>query len=136
MLILGIQAVVFATLPALHAVVLVAAAFGIVLFCNGGSFGTMPAFNADYFGTRYMGLNYGMILSAWGFAGVAGPLLAARVKDVTGSYTGTLLPLGLLLACATIIPMIACKPGDTSRVIALVRRGIGGAALGEEREAA
>jgi MFS transporter, OFA family, oxalate/formate antiporter len=136
MLILGIQAVVFALMPALHSTVLVGIAFGIVLLCNGGSFGTMPAFNADYFGTKYMGLNYGLIITAWGFAGVAGPLLAARVKDLTGSFEGTLLPLALMLLLATIIPMVASKPGHTSRVVDLLRRRIARTTIAAEREAA
>jgi OFA family oxalate/formate antiporter-like MFS transporter len=135
-LILGIQAVVFALMPMLHSTVLVGIAFGIVLLCNGGSFGTMPAFNADYFGTKYMGLNYGLIITAWGFAGVAGPLLAARVKDVTGSFGGTLVPLAIMLLLATIIPMVASKPGHTSRVVDLLRRRMARTAIAPEQEAA
>jgi len=135
-LILGIQAVVFALMPILHSTLFVGIAFGIVLLCNGGSFGTMPAFNADYFGTKYMGLNYGMIITAWGFAGVAGPLLAARVKDMTGSFEGTLLPLALMLLLATIIPMVASKPGHSSRVVDVLRRRIVRSAIAPEREAA
>ncbi len=110
-LILGLQAVTFAAMPALHSVPLVALAFAIVLLCNGGSFGTMPAFNADFFGTKFMGLNYGLIITAWGCAGVAGPLVAAYVKDVTGSYGDTLLPVALMLLVATALPAIARRPG-------------------------
>ena len=120
-LILGIQAAIFALMPALHAPLFVAAAFGLVLLCNGGSFGTMPAFNADFFGTKYMGLNYGLIITAWGCAGVAGPLLAARVKDVTGSYSGTLVPVALMLVAATILPMVARKPGEVAPLVVKVR---------------
>jgi MFS family permease len=121
-LILGIQAIVFAAMPSLHVPFLAAAAFAIVLLCNGGSFGTMPAFNADYFGTKYMGLNYGMIITAWGCAGVAGPLLAAWVKDATGSYTATLLPVAAMLLVATALPALVRKPGEVSPFAALLRR--------------
>jgi MFS transporter, OFA family, oxalate/formate antiporter len=113
-LILGLQALTFALMPQLHSVVLVAAAFAVVLCCNGGSFGTMPAFNADFFGTQYMGLNYGLIITAWGFAGVAGPLLAAYVKDATGTYTVTLIPVALMLLAATVLPAIARRPGSVA----------------------
>jgi MFS family permease len=102
-------------MPRLHSPLPVALAFGLVLLCNGGSFGTMPAFNADFFGTKFMGLNYGLLITAWGFAGVAGPLLAARVKDLTGSYTGTLVPVAIMLTVATILPCIARKPGTRPR---------------------
>jgi MFS family permease len=115
--ILVIQALVFVALPALHGVVPVAAAFGIVLLCNGGSFGTMPAFNADYFGTKHLGLNYGMLITAWGCAGVAGPLLAARVVDLTGSYSGILVPIGAMLFVATILPAIARPPSARRRYL-------------------
>jgi MFS family permease len=114
-LILALQAVMFALMPRLHQPLLLAGAFALVLMCNGGSFGTMPAFNADFFGTKYMGLNYGLIITAWGCAGVAGPLLAARVKDVTGSYSATLVPVAIMLAAATILPCIARKPGERAR---------------------
>jgi MFS family permease len=110
-LILAIQATIFVAMPRLHSPLPVALAFGLVLLCNGGSFGTMPAFNADFFGTKFMGLNYGLLITAWGFAGVAGPLLAARVKDLTGSYTSTLVPVAIMLTVATILPCIARKPG-------------------------
>jgi hypothetical protein len=82
----------------------------------------MPAFNADYFGTKYMGLNYGMLITAWGCAGVAGPLAAAWVKDATGSYTGTLLPVAGMLLLATLLPALVRKPGEVSRLAALLRR--------------
>jgi MFS family permease len=110
MLILEIQAVAFGLMPMLHSPIPVAIAFGFVLLCNGGSFGTMPAFNADYFGTKYMGLNYGMLITAWGCAGVVGPLLAAHVKDVTGSYTGTLLPVGAMLLASVVFPLFVRRP--------------------------
>ncbi|HZO94527.1 MAG TPA: OFA family MFS transporter [Candidatus Baltobacteraceae bacterium] len=110
-LILGLQAATFALMPQLHGVTFVAAAFAVVLCCNGGSFGTMPAFNADFFGTKYMGLNYGLIITAWGCAGVAGPLLAAHVKDVTGTYTVTLIPVAIMLLAATALPALARRPG-------------------------
>lgn len=122
LLILGIQAAVFAVMPTLHATVIVCVAFAIVLLCNGGSFGTMPAFNADYFGTRYLGLNYGMILTAWGVAGVVGPLIAARVKDLTGSYAGTTMPLAVTLATCMLIPIVLSKPGEASLLVRFLRR--------------
>ena len=93
-LIFGIQAVVFFVMGGLHDLVSVGIAFAIMLLCYGGGFGTMPSFNADYFGTKYLGINYGLIITAWGFAGLAGPLMAAFVKDRTGSFTGALVPVG------------------------------------------
>jgi OFA family oxalate/formate antiporter-like MFS transporter len=94
----------------LHDLVSVGVAFAIVLLCYGGGFGTMPSFNADYFGTKYLGINYGMIITAWGVGGLAGPLIASKVKDVTGSFTGALVPVAVMLLVAAILPFITKKP--------------------------
>jgi MFS transporter, OFA family, oxalate/formate antiporter len=109
-LIFGIQVVVFFLLGSLHSLVAVGIAFAIVLLCYGGGFGTMPSFNADYFGTRFLGQNYGMILTAWGVAGIVGPIIAAKVKDVTGSFTNALIPVAVMLLIAAILPFITKKP--------------------------
>lgn len=111
-LIFGIQVVVFFVLGGLHSFVLVGLCFAIVLLCYGGGFGTMPSFNADYFGTRFMGINYGMIITAWGFGGLVGPLIAAFVRDRTGSFTGALVPVAVMLLVAMILPFLTHKPSE------------------------
>src|SRR5207245_11114614 len=62
----------------------------VVLICYGGGFGTMPAFTADYFGSKYVGPICGLMLTAWGFAGVFGPLLIAHMRQPSGNYRGAL----------------------------------------------
>lgn len=105
-----IQVVIFFFLASLHSIPLVAGAFAVVLLCYGGGFGVMPSFNADYFGTKYMGQNYGVILTAWGVAGIVGPFIAAFVKDHTGSFTGALVPVAIMLLVAAVIPFFVKKP--------------------------
>lgn len=109
-LIFGIQAAVFLALGSLHSLPLVALAYALILLCYGGGFGTMPSFNADYFGTRYMGANYGAILTAWSVAGIVGPLFAAGVKDATGSFSAALPVVAVMLCFATLLPLITRKP--------------------------
>jgi MFS family permease len=111
--IFGLQAVVFFALANLHSLGAVLAAFSIVLLCYGGGFGVMPSFNADYFGTKYLGANYGMIITAWGFGGIVGPILAAKVKDATGSFSGALIPVAVMLIVAAILPFLTSKPSET-----------------------
>ena len=112
-LIFGIQAVVFFVMGGLHDLLSVGIAFAIVLLCYGGGFGTMPSFNADYFGTKFLGINYGMIITAWGFAGLAGPLMAAFVKDKTGSFTQALVPVAIMLVIAAVLPFLTKKPAES-----------------------
>jgi len=91
-------------------VIAAAAATFVVLLCYGGGFGTMPSFAADYFGTRYMGVIYGWILLAWGVAGVVGPIFAARVKDLTGSFGRALPYVAAMLLVATVLPLVTRRP--------------------------
>ncbi|MBA2352968.1 MAG: MFS transporter [Burkholderiales bacterium] len=121
-LIFSLQAIAFGMLGGLHDLTSVAIGFAVVLLCFGGGFGTMPSFAADYFGTRRMGANYGMILSAWGFAGIVGPLFAAHMKDTTGSYGGTLMPIALMLLVAMLLPMITKRPARGGKSVTGRRR--------------
>jgi OFA family oxalate/formate antiporter-like MFS transporter len=109
-LIYAAQVVIFFLLPSFHSVPLVLFAFAIILACYGGGFGTMPSFNADYFGTRYLGQNYGYIITAWGLGGLVGPFIAGAVKDKTGSFSGALMPMAVLLLVAIVLPFITKKP--------------------------
>jgi MFS family permease len=109
-LIYGLQVAVFALVAGVHALPVVAALFALVLLCYGGGFGTMPSMVADWFGTRHLGVNYGWILSAWGAAGVAGPLFVAWVKDATGSYLGALPVMAGVLAAAVLLPLAVRPP--------------------------
>jgi MFS family permease len=117
-MIFAIQVIVFFVLGELHSLATVGFAFAVVLLCYGGGFGTMPSFNADYFGTRYMGINYGMIITAWGCAGLVGPLVAAFVKDRTGSFTGALVPVAIMLLVAAVLPLVTRPPAPRAAATA------------------
>jgi MFS transporter, OFA family, oxalate/formate antiporter len=106
----AVQAVTVLLLAHMHALVPALAAVSVILLCCGGGFGTMPSYNARCFGTKFMGLNYGLILSAWGFAGLIGPLIVARAKDLTGSFAGMLPLIALALLVSIILPYITKRP--------------------------
>ena len=77
-----IQVVIFFILGSLHDPWLVGIGFAIVLACYGGGFGVMPSFTRTSLARSTWEI-YGFILTAWGFAGLVGPLVAAFVKDRT-----------------------------------------------------
>ncbi|NLK01139.1 MAG: OFA family MFS transporter [Clostridia bacterium] len=62
----------------------------------GGFLALMPAITADYFGTKNLGINYGLLFTAYGIASIFGPVLIAQVKQITGGYTGALYTLAIL----------------------------------------
>jgi hypothetical protein len=59
-----------------------------------------------------MGLNYGLILSAWGCAGLIGPIIAARARDMTGSFAGMLPIIAAALMLSVILPFITKRPAQ------------------------
>lgn len=64
----------------------------------GGMLTIYPAITADYYGLRGMGMNYGLVFTAWGIGGVLGPLLGGIVRDMTGTYIMSYVISALLSA--------------------------------------
>jgi MFS transporter, OFA family, oxalate/formate antiporter len=92
------------------------------LLCYGGGFGTMPAFAADYFGAENVGSIYGLMLTAWGFAGVLGPTLIASIRQSTGRYSHALYVISIIMLCSAIIPLIVQPPYTRREPIMMPRR--------------
>ena len=87
----------------------------VILMCYGGGFGTMPAFAADYFGPKNVGPIYGLMLTAWGFASVFGPLLIAHMRETAGSYRGALHVIAGIMAVSTLLPILVRPPRVAER---------------------
>ena len=58
----------------------------VIYYCYGTLLSVFASTCADFYGTRNMGVNYGLLFSAWGIAGIIGPVIAGRVYDATQSY--------------------------------------------------
>jgi len=84
--------------------------------CYGTIFPLMPAAIADYYGVKNLGMNYGLLFTAFGIAGVCGPIVGGMVRDAYGSFslsyiiTGAMLLAGAALAFATRPPKVAVEP--------------------------
>jgi MFS transporter, OFA family, oxalate/formate antiporter len=90
----------------------VALAFTVVLLCFGGIFGVAPAVMADFYGTRFLGEDYSLIITAGSAAGLVGPLLVAVLEDALGSLTAWLTPIAIALLVTAIVPLVTRKPGS------------------------
>jgi OFA family oxalate/formate antiporter-like MFS transporter len=106
-----VQVLLFWFLPSVTAVWLMTMVAFIVLMCYGGGFGTMPAFAADYFGSKNVGPIYGLMLTAWGCASAVGPLLIAYMRQTTGSYRGALHIIAGVMAISALVPILVSRPG-------------------------
>lgn len=76
-----------------------------IISCYGGGFSCMPAYLSDIFGVKQLAAIHGSILTAWGIAGVAGPLLLAVMKEMIGGYEGTLYLFSGMLGIAFLISL-------------------------------
>jgi OFA family oxalate/formate antiporter-like MFS transporter len=86
--------------------------FGAALagLAYGALFTLFPTTTADYFGVKNLGVNYGLVFTGWGIAGVVGPMIAGMVNDATGSYSISYYVAGVLLLLAVIMLRITRAP--------------------------
>ena len=73
--------------------------FGIAL---GGDYMIIPLMAAELFGINVMGRVMGLVITADGFGEAFGPLLAAWLRDISGSYANGFASLIVLAAIGTI----------------------------------
>ena len=78
----------------------------IIVSCYGGGFSCMPAYLSDLFSTKQLSAIHGRILTAWGMAGIAGPLLLSFIRETTQSYALCLYVLAFLFIFSFIIAII------------------------------
>ena len=71
-------------------------------FCFGGNFALFPSATDDYFGTKNLGRNYGIVFTAYGIAGALGPFIAGILP-----YKDAFPLLGLLAFIAVGLAIIA-----------------------------
>jgi OFA family oxalate/formate antiporter-like MFS transporter len=62
----------------------------------GGNFALFPSATADYFGTKNIGMNYGWIFTAYGVAGILGPVVGGVLFDATQAYVMAFVFAGIL----------------------------------------
>lgn len=105
-----LQVILFWILPNVAAVASMTILAFVVLMCYGGGFGTMPAFAADYFGSKNVGPIYGLMLTAWGTASAVGPLLIAYMRQITGSYHRPLHVIAIVMAISALLPLVISPP--------------------------
>ena len=76
----------------------------------GSMFTLFPASCLQYFGPTAQGSNYGLLFTAWGFAGFAGPYVGGWLKDSTGTYSAPFIVASVMVAIAVILLVIIKPP--------------------------
>ena len=75
----------------------------------GAMFTLFPATCLQYFGPTAQGSNYGLLFTAWGFAGFAGPWVGGWLKDVSGTYYIPFI-VGAVVVAVSVLVIAMTKP--------------------------
>jgi OFA family oxalate/formate antiporter-like MFS transporter len=79
----------------------------VVGLCYGGFMALMPSLTADLFGSKNLGVNYGIMFLTVGIGAFVGPRLAAAIKEAQGDYTQAFIIAALLNVAGIVLTSIA-----------------------------
>lgn len=91
-------------------------AVGVAYWQYGGGLSLMPAMTADFFGSKNLGFNYGLVFLGWGIAFLM-PQLAGYIKDLTGGMDNAFYVSASLLILAAVASRFVARPlaaGETA----------------------
>jgi len=101
-------------MPALYAagsnVGLLYVAVFVVYWCYGTQLSVNGVAAADFWGTKNAGVNYGMLFTAWGVAGIIGPRIAGVLFDRYHNYQAAFYVAGALSGVALLCELGARRP--------------------------
>lgn len=101
-------------MPVLYAVggtpALLYAAVFVVYWCYGTQLSVNASTTADFWGTKNAGINYGMLFTAWGVAGIIGPRIGGVLFDRFKNYQAAFYAAAVLAAIAFVCELAARRP--------------------------
>ncbi len=100
---------VLPSIIASHNIFLLFVAVGIAYWQYGGGLSLMPAYTADFFGPKNLGMNYGIVFLGWGL-GFFMTRLGGTIKDITGSLTWAFILSAIVLIVAVVISRLTKRP--------------------------
>jgi len=84
-------------------------AVGIAFWQYGGGLALMPAFTADFFGPKNLGMNYGLVFIGWGL-GFFMARLGGSIKDWTGTLDWAFYISAFVLIAAVVLSWVTKRP--------------------------
>jgi MFS transporter, OFA family, oxalate/formate antiporter len=82
----------------------------VVYWCYGTQLSVNGVAAADFWGTKNAGINYGMLFTAWGVAGIIGPRIGGVLYDKYHNYQAAFYTAAALAAVALLCEMAARRP--------------------------
>ena len=90
----------------------------VVYWCYGTQLSVNASTTSDFWGTKNAGVNYGILFTAWGVAGIIGPRIGGQMFDAYKDYRVAFYTAGVLCAVALVSEMIARRPTEPVAVTA------------------
>lgn len=82
----------------------------LVGFTFGGNFALFPTITADFFGTKNLGINYGLVFTGYGAAGVMGALIPGLLAGSEGGFAYVFIVVGFASLVAFAMAIILRPP--------------------------
>ena len=98
----------------------------LVYWCYGTQLSVNGAAASDFWGTKNAGINYGLLFTAWGVAGIIGPRIAGVLYDKYHNYQAAFYTAAALAAIALLCELLVKRPS-------VVRVSTSGADVGVTR---
>jgi MFS transporter, OFA family, oxalate/formate antiporter len=90
----------------------------IVYWCYGTQLSVNGAAAADFWGTKNAGINYGMLFTAWGVAGLLGGRIGGMLYDKYKNYQMAFYTAAVLAAVALVCELLAKRPAVPEAALA------------------
>ena len=84
----------------------------VIYWCYGTQLSVNASTAADFWGTKNVGANYGILFTAWGVAGIIGPRIGGQLYDKFGNYEYAFYTAGVLSIVALVFEFIARRPTE------------------------
>ena len=90
--------------------ILYIACFAGFWLCLGGWLANAPTSTATFFGIKFNGRNYGIMLLAYGIGAILANFISGFANDLFGSYLRAFIPVGVLAFAGIFIAFFLMKP--------------------------
>jgi MFS transporter, OFA family, oxalate/formate antiporter len=82
----------------------------IVYYCYGTQLSVNASTTSDFWGTKNAGINYGLLFTAWGVAGIVGPRIGGVLYDKYQNYQAAFYTAAVLAVVALLAELLARRP--------------------------
>jgi OFA family oxalate/formate antiporter-like MFS transporter len=100
----------------------------VVYWCYGTQLSVNGSATSDFWGTKNAGINYGMLFTAWGVAGIIGPRIGGVLYDKYHNYQAAFYTAAALAGVALLCELLAKRP--TVPAGTAIAAGVGAPAIG------